>query len=298
MLQVTGAMAQGHAWGTATDVRTRANRRSKERRAHVHGLVRACTAVQTLLGDTYRHGIECQVLCGSWGARCSCPTSRVCAAAASPAQAGTEGSVYWWSPRVLPLLFHQARQAAKPRAASQSRVIPPRHPTCLPATPATRTGSSQPAQRSHWDAPMAAAVTAGLDMMVTHSWKEPRTRNLRRAARTLRAQQGRGGTAAGRAVGDTDTHRPALLPREEIINLLGIKSAASQKTILPKRRRKTSRPPPHALPASGPVAFVRGDGPDTRASVWAPRPHARMKRSPGFAQTPTALAPPVGLGAP
>lgn len=38
-------------------------------------------------------------------------------------------------------------------------------------------------------------------------------------------------------------HRPTLLPQEEIINLLGIKSAASQKLIVPKCRRKASCPP-------------------------------------------------------
>lgn len=96
----------------------------------------------------------------------------------------------------------------------------------------------------------------------------------------------------------THTQRPTLLLPEEIINLLGIKSAASQKPILPKRRRKASHPPPRALPASSPVAFVLRDRPDTRASVWAPRPHAGMKRGPGFAQTPRALAPPAGLGVP
>lgn len=75
-------------------------------------------------------------------------------------------------------------------------------------------------------------------------------------------------------MGGTDTHmlRPALLLREEIINLLGIKSAASQS---PSSQREK---PPHSLPASSPVAFVLGDWCNTRASVWAPRPRGRMKR--------------------
>lgn len=93
----------------------RADRCREERQVCVHGLVRVCTATQVLLGDTYHHEIKCQVICSSWGGRCSRPARWICPAAAlhlqHPAQAGAEASVCWWLPCVLACLlafpFHQ-----------------------------------------------------------------------------------------------------------------------------------------------------------------------------------------------
>lgn len=119
--------------------------RREEQQARVHRLVRACTAMPVLLGDTYHRKIKCQALCSSWGGRCSRPARWGRPAAAlrlqHPAQAGAEASVRWWPPRARSLACslsrfakRSPRQAAKLRAPSRSCAVPPRHPTCFPAT--------------------------------------------------------------------------------------------------------------------------------------------------------------------
>ena len=265
--------------------------------------------MQVLLGDTHRREIKCRALCGSWAGRCSHLARWVCPTAVlhpqHPAQAGAEVSVCWRLPCVLASLlafvFRQARPAAKPRAPSRGCAVPPHHPTCSPATSTTHIIRSQPGPAL----PQGCSQGSGC-----HSWTEPDSyTQLEEAQLRMRMEEvcceqhrpsvhsGERGETQLRGQWGTPTHmptlaqRPTLLPREEIINLLGKKSAASQKTILPRRRRKATRPPPRALPASSPVAFVPRDSPDARASVWAPRPRAGMKRGPGFAPLPRALAP-------
>ena len=118
-LQGDGSEHAGGMQSTATahrEVRAQASCHHEEQQARVDGLVRACTAMQVLLGDTYHHEIKCQALCSSWGGQCSRPACRVCPAAAlrlqHPAQAGAEASVCWWLPRVLAcLLAFPFRQA-------------------------------------------------------------------------------------------------------------------------------------------------------------------------------------------
>lgn len=205
------------------------------------------------------------------------------------------------SPSALPdrLQSRELLPGAAPSLPATQRASPPppsiRIISSQPS-PALPPGCSQGSGRHSWTE-SDSSRTAGRSPAEDKDGGSPL-----RAVWTLRARRGKQGwEGSGRhrhTCTRTHTQRPTLLPREEIINLLGIKSAASQKPILPKRLRKASRPPPRALPASGPVAFVLRDGPDTRASVWAPRPHAGMKRGPGFAQTPRAPAPPAGLGAP
>lgn len=281
----------------------------------MHGLVRACTAMRALLGATYHREIKRQVLCSSWGGRCFPPARWVCPASPAPCAGRRRGKrALGAAPRArLPARFPVSPSALPDRLQSREFL-----PGAAPSLPATQRASPPPpaltssvhsrAQRSCRDAPQGGGC---------HSWTESgSSAQLEEAQLRMRMEElpcewrgpsVRSGEEGGKHGWEgsgrhrhtrTHTQRPTLLPREEIINLLGIKSAASQKPILPKCRRTASRPPLRALPASSPVAFVLRDRPDTRASVWAPRPHAGMKRSPGFAQTPRALAPPAGLGAP
>lgn len=148
--------------------------------ACVHGLVRACTPLRVLRGDTHRCQIKCQVLWGNWDGRCSCPACWGCLAPAHSGERALAAAPHAGSPARLPV----SPSALPDRPRSQELL-----PGAVLSLPATQRASPPPpslassiplassihgrARRSRWDAPEAAAGTSGLNLTVTPSWKKP-----------------------------------------------------------------------------------------------------------------------------
>lgn len=166
-----------------------------------------------------------------------------------PRVSRTESRVCWWLPRCFFFFFSPFLRALPERLRSQEAAGAPSW-SC--ASLAATQGAPPPppalASSVHSRAPAPPGTLprhswAGSDSSAQLEGAQLRARMEGGAARTLR-DGGRGGWEGSGSHQHRRSHRPTPLPQEEMINLLGIKSAASQKaSFSPMCWRKGSQSP-------------------------------------------------------